>query len=182
MSDAELMDFAERFLERWPVRDLDAAALLPVLQTGTVSPLLAGEILCREGSPANAWYFLLQGELRVTREPGPTTLARIEAPAVVGHMAVIDHAPRSATVRASTPCRVLMMDTRTHDRLVGDPGPAGAAHRRLLLASLVRQERAGNQHLARVAEGEGPWGASLGLRLRDLLSIFSGRDTELGSS
>lgn len=152
----ELLDHADAFLRAWPVRGVDAETLVAVMEQGSPQRLEAGALLCAEGGGATAWYLLLEGALDATRGPDDQPLARIEAPALVGHMAVIDRSPRSASVRVAAPALLIAMDQRVHDRLVGDLGPLGAAHRRLLLASLSRQLCDGIEHLRDVVEGGEP--------------------------
>ena len=67
---------------------------------------LAGSDLVRAGTPGDAFYVILDGEARVDVPAGPVPLA---AGAFFGEMAIIDGAPRSATVTAITDIVVLMI-------------------------------------------------------------------------
>lgn len=65
----------------------------------------AGEILCREGEPADEMFILLTGELQIIKEKRKiTTVKPIN---YVGEMALIEEKPRSATVKAIEPCSLL---------------------------------------------------------------------------
>lgn len=64
-----------------------------------------GQILCLEGDAGHSLYVLEEGHLRVSQSlPSgeETILAVIEAPAAVGELSLLDGAPRSATLTATT--------------------------------------------------------------------------------
>jgi CRP/FNR family transcriptional regulator, cyclic AMP receptor protein len=60
----------------------------------------AGETIFAEGDPANELYVIQTG--RVTIQSGNRLLDTLEDRAIFGEMALIDSAPRSATVVAAT--------------------------------------------------------------------------------
>jgi hypothetical protein len=71
------------------------------------------EALCLEGEPGNEVFILLAGDVKVlkTHETGERVVAREEAGGFIGEMAVLDPAPRSATLRAGEGgVRVLRLD------------------------------------------------------------------------
>ncbi len=84
--------------------------LAEVLAAGTPHLLSPGEPLCKEGEDATDLFVLLEGQISVERQDpvsgDPRTLIRIEAPSLVGHMALIDRSSRSATCIADTEVRV----------------------------------------------------------------------------
>ena len=60
--------------------------------------IVAGDVVCREGSPGDDMYILLAGELKITKETKfITTIKPVE---YIGEMALIEAKPRSATVEA----------------------------------------------------------------------------------
>jgi len=75
----------------------------------------AGEVLFREGEPGDCAYILLDGLVEITRRIGPVEV--VISPSgpgdMIGEMALIDHAPRSATARAVKPTSVRLIP-RTH--------------------------------------------------------------------
>jgi len=68
--------------------------------------LAAGEILVREGEPADELFVLLEGKLAVSLEAGGQQLGELEPGAVVGEVAVLSGTLRTATATAVTPVRV----------------------------------------------------------------------------
>jgi CRP-like cAMP-binding protein len=77
----------------------------------------AGQTIIEAGTVGTTMYVLLDGELEIlagTQQTagGPGT--------IIGEMALIDDAPRSATVIAKTDCRLLELDRRRFASLVSE--------------------------------------------------------------
>ena len=95
---------------------------------------LAGSTLVLAGSPGDAFYVILDGEAQVDVPGGPVPLG---AGSFFGEMAIIDGAPRSATVSAVTDVVVLVIPrARFLALLAGEPKVALA-----ILATLVQRLR-----------------------------------------
>lgn len=78
----------------------------------------AGEVLCREGEPGDALYFIVEGELRVEKEG--TTIVCLFPPECVGEFALIDDLPRSATVVAEKDSILLKWERRNFIQVLAD--------------------------------------------------------------
>jgi CRP-like cAMP-binding protein len=88
----------------------------------TLKPLSlgSGDLVFREGEPAHEMYVLLEGEvevLRRSRAGRDHRIALLGPNDCFGEMSVVDMQPRSATVRAVAPSRVLRMSTEDMDGL-----------------------------------------------------------------
>lgn len=61
-----------------------------------------GKVLFRQGDPGDAAYLIIDGEVEIVLEgpAGPVTVATLGANEIVGDMAILTGAPRTATVRA----------------------------------------------------------------------------------
>ena len=74
----------------------------------------AGYLLCREGSYEDIFYILTAGEAIITKTISPTegerVLRQVGAGDYVGEMALIQNAPRAASVRTLTDCTVLEIE------------------------------------------------------------------------
>jgi hypothetical protein len=92
--------------------DLFASAPRPVLErlaAGTSEiGASAGDVLIREGDPADALYILRSGEVEV--EAAARLLATLPAGSFFGELGLLEAIPRTATVRATTPCTLLRID------------------------------------------------------------------------
>ncbi len=72
----------------------------------------SGETVVREGGDGSEMYVLADGELAVFTDQGRREIARITRGGFFGEMALLTGEPRSATVRAVTPCTVHVIDKR----------------------------------------------------------------------
>lgn len=77
----------------------------------------AGQIVVEMGTVGTTMYVVLDGEVEI-RAGGELTVG---GPGIIfGEMALIDDAPRSATVTAKTDCRLLELDRRRFESLVSE--------------------------------------------------------------
>lgn len=81
-----------------------------------------GDVLLTEGETGSSMLLLTEGEVTVTR--GETELARLGPGHALGEMALLDPAPRSATVTARTAGALVELDRAELWGLLadGDPG------------------------------------------------------------
>src|SRR5687767_8737981 len=84
-----------------------ALRLVGSVTTGIDGP--AGTVWTTEGRPGLEVFVIVEGEASVS--VGGEEVAVLGPGAVFGEMAVLDRAPRAATVTALTPMRVLVMST-----------------------------------------------------------------------
>jgi len=122
--------------------------------TGVLEPqdLAAGATLMRQDDIGDALFILESGILRVTiRGPdGAVAVERnVDAPAIVGEMALITGERRSATVVAAVPSRVLRMEKPEFDRLCAEH-PRTA----VFLTCLVGERLLQNRGIRRVGKYE----------------------------
>ena len=91
-----------------------------LVSTLTVSRILPGDTIFREGDPAREMYVVLDGEIEVlkkSRRGRETRVAILGPNDTFGEMSIIDMQPRSATVRALGPARLLKISTEEMDSL-----------------------------------------------------------------
>lgn len=89
------------------LRDEQLGRLVPCIR---VVELAAGAELIREGERGDRMYCLVAGEVEVLR--GSLVVVRLGPGETIGEMELIDMQPRSATVRALVPCRLLSLALR----------------------------------------------------------------------
>lgn len=90
------------------------------IETCKFVELSVGEIAFREGDPGREMFVLLSGELEVLKKSrrGRDTRVAILGPSdCFGEMSVIDLQPRSATLRALAPTRLLRVSAEDLDLL-----------------------------------------------------------------
>lgn len=97
----------------------------------------AGRELLTEGDPGHEAFVIVDGTAKVLRRG--EEVATIGPGAVFGEMALIDRAPRNATVTASSPMRVLVIGKREFTGLL-DEAPDFRQSIMAALADRVRQK------------------------------------------
>jgi nitroimidazol reductase NimA-like FMN-containing flavoprotein (pyridoxamine 5'-phosphate oxidase superfamily) len=78
----------------------------------------AGDVVVREGAPADKFFIVLDGEVELVREGDEGPLAKLTSGQFFGEMAILRDAPRSATVRAAAATTLMVMDRDTFRGLV----------------------------------------------------------------
>src|SRR5438105_7627713 len=90
------------------MNDLDFLGL--VRHETKVIGLVPGQFLFQKGDPADAMYVVRAGELQIGE--GNVVYETVGAGGIVGEMALIDAAPRSASVKAMSAVEVVPVDQR----------------------------------------------------------------------
>ena len=91
------------------VPSLDRAAINDLLPDASFKTYRRGDIVVREGDPADVMYIIERGSFEVVTEiprgsGSARLLARLETGEFFGEMGLIGNAPRSATVRVALDC------------------------------------------------------------------------------
>jgi CRP-like cAMP-binding protein len=101
-------------------RDLpeqEAATLAARLVPLEVAP---GEVIVRQGAPADKFFIIVAGAVEVEREDGgePRVVATLGPGQFFGEVAILRDSPRTATVRATAPTTLLAMERDAFRALV----------------------------------------------------------------
>lgn len=96
-----------------------------------------GAVIVRQGAPGDAFFLLLTGSATVERDG--EVVDRLGPGDFFGELALLDPAPRAATVIAGQDSELAVLDARMFRVLLREFPSIGAA----LLASLSRRARAG---------------------------------------
>ena len=102
-----------------------------------------GHVMCREGKPGNEFFVIAAGRAEATLRGDH--LAYLGPGAFFGEMSLLDRGPRSATVTATTPMHLLVLDARSFLGLLAEhPGVARKVMRGL--AERLRESEAAPTH------------------------------------
>ena len=106
-----------RRLEEVPIfEDCTRRQLREVAAISKVVELPAGAIVTRTGDPGEEFFVLVDGS--VTVEISPRKRGRLRPGDFFGEMSLLDGEPRSATVRAETDVRLLVIQRRNFQSLL----------------------------------------------------------------
>jgi len=100
----------------------------------TCTHFAEGQVLFREGDPADSVFRLLSGAVDILREldGDPILLGTVGAGQFIGEMGVVEKRPRSATARAASEVEVeILTPTEFIDQIVGSPRAARELIQRL---------------------------------------------------
>jgi CRP-like cAMP-binding protein len=170
-----------RFRQRFPSAAADARLLMDtgIVAAGderTAQEMLGlmkrrsyrrGALVLQEGQPGAEFFVIRRGEAVAIKGAEEAEVARLATGDYFGELALVEHAPRAASVRALTRLAVLVVRKGDFDRLVADHVQLTAAVDRMIaadrlarfpalshLAPAQLQELQGHMARAAVASGE----------------------------
>jgi CRP/FNR family cyclic AMP-dependent transcriptional regulator len=124
-------------------RDLLAGVLHPM----QVRP---GTVVCAEGEPARCCYFIVDGEVEVSKsfgEAGRKVLATLDAGDAFGQLSLVDPGRRSATCTAKGRARLLRLDRDDFERLFHAGSPFAFKFQEAIARAAVETLRLANRRL-----------------------------------
>ena len=153
--------------------DLDRPDLRAVLSRVRRRRFKAGVPLMRQGDAGDAFYLVAHGGVQVSRtDDGETrVLATLGPGAILGEMALVTRAPRSATVTALGDVDGIEVPVRALAKIAGDSGDIAMALDRFTRDRLLRNALSGSR-LFRPFWPE---------RLGEVAPLFQPRDFEAGA-
>lgn len=146
---------AARLLEAHGQVDASPDDVVQLLSACRIERLDTGHVVCSEGAVGDVLYILIEGRVTVSKSDvngHVRTVGEVRGPTLLGQMAMIDRARRTATCCAASPVLIASMDRVTYRALVRSTAPAGTALRRLLLSSLTQQLIGGNERLGKLLQ------------------------------
>ncbi|NJC95525.1 MAG: MFS transporter [Anaerolineae bacterium] len=93
-----------------------------IADVATEQLFTSGSVICREGEPGNSLYIIVHGSVQVVKgsEQHERVIAVREGGQFVGEMAILEASMRSATLRAATEVRVLVLDGEAFKSILRD--------------------------------------------------------------
>jgi CRP/FNR family transcriptional regulator, cyclic AMP receptor protein len=123
-------------------RGLTSQQVEQLAQALVAQKVAAGHLLMNEGDRPSGLVFLLQGGVEILKH-GPDgqrqSLAKLEAPTLLGEMSLITDRPSSATVVAVTECELQLLTRAQFQRLIA--GDSIAAYKLVMTIAGVLAER-----------------------------------------
>jgi signal transduction histidine kinase len=131
------------FLRRLPLfAGLSEPDLERLYQQAQPMELAPNDLLIEEGAPGDALFVLIDGELQVTKRSGAQDVkVDIRTPgSVIGEMSLLDNTPRSASVRAITPSRLLTISKDVFEQVLSTSPSAALSTLHLFVARLRQND------------------------------------------
>lgn len=121
--------------------------LLPIIEVEEYS---AGQTLFTEGDAGDAWYALYRGKVDVIKDIGPDKkeIHPLDAGACFGEIALLDGAPRSATIQAIDDCVVLRVSQSAFEELLDQSHSVAYKLLRHLAVMLAQRTRSATERLS----------------------------------
>lgn len=118
---------------------------------GVMRSYVDGEFIIRQGEAGSAFFVLIEGEVRITKNQAPDIeLNKLESGTIFGESPIITNSPRSTNVIAKGEVTVLTLDSRKFK----DLNPAIANKFQIQLNKLlISRLNTMNDHLAEVQTG-----------------------------
>jgi CRP-like cAMP-binding protein len=141
-------------------RDLPEAGLRAIAEVAEPVSVGAGDVVLVEGGPPDALYLILSGTCRIFKEKGGDAMGGVVVHPFdqFGASALLDRAPRSATVIALEPTELLAFRADLLAAVLAKDAVIAATFYRALAMSLFRRLRRTTDDLgiARLAVTERP--------------------------
>ena len=118
----ETPDFDKIYLLQLAFKGLEENELQEMAKLTELHTYPPNYVLCHEGAHEEMFYIVADGNVVISKkmlgDEGERVLRKLGKGAVVGEMALIQNAPRAATVRTVTECTVLEMEKRDFETLL----------------------------------------------------------------
>ena len=102
---------------------VNTLSLLPVLKKMKYRTFAAKEVILSEGDFSSEMYFILKGEVRVSK--GDTFLANLGKGSYFGEMGAVAKGPRTASVRAIAPVHAFVLEANEVQEMMAASPEAG---------------------------------------------------------
>ncbi|WP_036285422.1 cyclic nucleotide-gated ion channel [Methylocystis sp. ATCC 49242] len=124
-------------------RELDAQAIAEIMRYLRAQSVPAGTLIVRRGEVAHSMYFIAEGEVEIEL---PTEVVRLGVGQFFGEIAVLHKTLRTASVRATEPTKLLILDAYDLQTLTARNPEIGLTVRRVAASrtELSAQERHGD--------------------------------------
>jgi len=135
--------------------DLDPASLHKLVCRVRAVTLEPGQVLFRQGDPANSLYVVVEGAVvPIAEDDRRRKLAVLERGAFFGEIGLMTKQPRNSTIEALVETKLLAIDRRLLRQLIDDAPSVAKSILRFLRARLIDRQIRTNRFFSAFAHGE----------------------------
>ena len=130
---------------------LDVSELSEIVSIMDIQHYNKGDIIFSEGDIGDAWYTIFQGEVIVERQNifyEGAAVAQLSRSHCFGEMAILDDAPRSATISAEQPAILFRFSRTKFERLLDEQSLGAYKLVYGMACILAQRQRRLNNHLS----------------------------------
>lgn len=140
------------------LKDFQNEELRALLRVAPSAAYANGQDLCREGDAGKSCYIIARGKVDVVRfmSGRDRVLATLDEGAMVGQMALVDRAKRSATIRANGDCVVLELQRDAFVKLLEMQSPLAIRFQNQIAIAGIRQLRTATERLTSLLNSPKP--------------------------
>ena len=134
MQTDDLRIVARKLLRTYQVRSTRSRNLALALGKGQEKVWAQGDLMCGEGQPSDSMFVTMEGSVQVLKRDTTGTekeLAVIPSPSMIGQMGLVDGSARSATCRAASAIKGILISKQTFNSLLQEQSPEGSAFQAL---------------------------------------------------
>ena len=150
MQTDDLRIVARKLLRTYQVRSTRSRNLAQALGKGQEKVWAQGDLMCGEGQPSDSMFVTMEGSVQVLKRDtngNEKELAVIPAPSMIGQMGLVDGSARSATCRAASAIKGILISKQTFNSLLQEQSPEGSAFRHLLISTMMGQLSSANEKI-----------------------------------
>jgi len=129
----------------WLFERCTESELAAIARTANPRNVEPGHVLATEGTPGEEFVVVVEGTASATSRG--EEVGQVGPGSFFGELALLDGGPRTATVRALTSMRLLVLDRSAFDELVDQAIPSVARRMLATLAGRFRTEQARSERL-----------------------------------
>lgn len=155
--------------------DIDLLSYIATLRT-----FPAGSAIMREGTEGDACFLIVGGKVAVSRTSSASALAQLGPGSLVGQLALLDRAPRSASVIAQTETIALEVKASAFANLVSAHSPIALRFQEQVALAGVRQLREATRKVADAVARQSLPSSSGATRMLDYWDCDDGSDSSSG--
>ena len=151
MQTDDLRIVARKLLRTYQVRSTRSRNLAQALGKGQEKVWAQGDLMCGEGQPSDSMFVTMEGSVQVLKRDtngNEKELAVIPAPSMIGQMGLVDGSARSATCRAASAIKGILISKQTFNSLLQEQSPEGSAFRHLLISTMMGQLSSANEKIS----------------------------------